>query len=121
MADHLDPQRPFRSVAGGVEHGAHGGDGDKDENQRRRERPSDLENRMPVDRFWLGRAGTGAKPRDRDQEQRFDDEEHHHRPPEDVLEQPVQLGAEIGARSEDRLWVMDAGAAGENEEKGDEY
>ena len=120
MTDDFDAQRTFRSLPCRREDRAHRGNGDEHEDQGRRERPADLERRMTVHRLGLGCAGAGAIARNRDQEQRLDDHEDTDRPPEDVREEPGELRAEIGSRSEHRLRELPA-ARGEKEQEEGEY
>jgi hypothetical protein len=77
---------------------------------------------MAVHRFGLRGTVPRAKTRDRDQQEGFDEDEHHDRPPEDVLEQTGEVGAEIGSGSEHRLRELSpTGARGEKEQEEDEY
>ena len=115
MADDLDPQRALGCVARGLENRAHRGNGDEHEDQRRRERPANLERRVAVHR--LRRRGTRSRAiaRDRVQQQRFDDDEDDHCPPKNVGEQVVERSAEIRSRRERRLWERSA-AGGEHDQ-----
>jgi len=58
-------------------------------------RPPDLECGVAVHRLGGRRAGPRTEPGDRDEQQRLDDDEDADRPPENVLVETVQIGAEI--------------------------
>ena len=107
MADHFDAQRTLGAGPRRREDRAHRGDGDEDEDQRRREGPPDLEHRVPVHRFREAAADAGAIAHDDDEQQRFDDEKHDDRPPKNGGEQAIERGAEIGFRGEDRLRILE--------------
>jgi len=75
---------------------------------------------VAVHGFGVSGPGSRAKPRDRDQQQHLDEHEDGDGPPKDVREEPGELGAEIGSRSEHRLRELPA-ARGEKEQEEGEY
>src|SRR6185437_4472699 len=96
VPDHLDLERSRRRGRLGREDRPDGRDGHHHQDQDRRERPGDLERRVPVGRVRRRRPGPGPVPDERVDKEPLHHHEHPNGPPENSGEQVVDREPQIG-------------------------
>ena len=109
MSDDFDDERVLGRPGLRRENAAHRRHQDEQHDNRRDQRPRDLEAGVSVDVLWFRGAGPVAELHDQYDQQKLDDDHDAHRPPEGVREQMVEQAAELCDGLEGGLRILGAG------------